>query len=269
MHIIIDSDCDVVPSEAKPFVSEGNALLNLLLSLNYDRNDPPYADLLRSCHNLNGEWLIFSPVQWEATHNDAMIFALGSGLQLQEDIVKSWFNVFSEYWAEEGISLHYHDPVTWLMSHDKKYPLNAKPVSRLLNQSLMPELAQLDTTMYWQKFITECQMLFASKPNSSPMNGVWIWGGAKLKEKMSITICTDAHYMPLAKMCSNNVTLYSHATPLKDQHILLLTEFSMLSEHHQEELKKMPVHWYWNNTAYTIDSGRLIVSLWRKLIHAD
>ena len=61
----------------------------------------------------------------------------------------------------------------------KNHTLNAKPVHHLLNKSLMPELAQLDKTMYWQKFITESQMFFASNPNQSLVNGLWIWGGCK------------------------------------------------------------------------------------------
>lgn len=170
--------------------------------------------------------------------------------------------------AEEGAVLHYHNAETWLLHHDKKYSLTAKPPHHLLHQSLMPELAQLGKTMYWQKFITESQMLFASKPNQSLTNGLWTWGSAKLKNKMPISICVDKHFYSLAQICSTQVTLYTSSITLKDYQVLLLTDFSVLSEPHQEELKKISAHWYWNNVAYSIGADSWYIRLWRKLIHA-
>ncbi|PWY54389.1 hypothetical protein DGG96_17070 [Legionella qingyii] len=267
MYVVINSECSSIPERAKPLNSEGNALLNFLLCLGYDPIDPPYADLLRQYHNLEGEWVVLTPVYWEATHNDAMIVALGGELQLEEHEAKSWFDLFSEYLAEEDVVLHYHNAQTWLLNN-KKYSLHAKPPHHLLHQSLMPELAQLDNTMYWQRFITESQMLFASKPNQSLANGLWTWSSAKLKNKMPIKICVDGHFDSLAKICSTQVSLYSPSITLKDYQILLLTEFSVLSEQHQKELNEMPIHWYWNNEAYSISANRWYVRLWRKLIHA-
>lgn len=268
MHVVISSECNSIPERAQPINSEGNALLNFLLSLGYDPDNPPFADLLRLYHNLVGEWFVLTPVHWVATHNDAVVVALGNELQLKEDEAKSCFDLFSEYLAEEGTVLHYHNADTWLLRNDKKYSLNAKPPHHLLHQSLMLPLAQLDKTMYWQKFITESQMLFASKANQFPANGLWVWSSAKLKDKMMTTVCADEHFYSFAQICSSQVTRYSPTVTLKDYQILLLSDLSVLSQQHQEELKKMPVDWYWNNAAYSMSADSWYVRLWRKLIHA-
>lgn len=269
MHVVIDSDCNSIPEKKSPLHSEGNVLLNFLLSLGYEPTNPPYADLLRRYHNLEGEWFIVTPVHWEATHNDAMIVASARDLQLEESESRSWFDLFSQYLAEDETVLYYHDAETWLLNTNKKYSLNAKPPHHLLHQSLMPELIQLDNSMHWQKFITESQMLFASKPNESLINGLWVWGNAKLNEKKTLNICVDTHLFSFATLCSTQVTVYSPEIKLKDFQILLLSEFSILSKQHQEELNKMPVHLYWNNTAYLMSSGRWYARLWRKIIHAN
>lgn len=268
MYVVIDSECTLIPERAKSLNSEGNVLLNFLRCLDYDPSDPPFADLLRRYHHLEGEWFVLSLVHWIATHNNAMIAALGKDLHIQESESKLWFELVSHYFAEEATVLHYHNPEIWLFHNDKQHLLHAKPAHRLLNQSLMPELAQLDNTMYWQKFLTECQMLFASRPNNSLVNGLWVWGNATLKDKKDIAICADERFLPWAKICGNNVSLYHSSLVLKEYKILLLTELSMLSEHHQAELKKMTVHWYWNNAAYSQFSSGWFVHLWRKLIHA-
>lgn len=268
MYVVIDSECTVIPERAKSLTSEGEVLLNLLLSLGYDPADPPIADLLRQYYKLDGAWLILSPIHWQATHNDAMIIALGKELQLQEAEMRSWFNLFSEHLAAENKGLYYHNAEIWLLCNDKNTPINAKPVRHLLNQSLMSELVALDNTMYWQKFITESQMFFASTLKQSMLNGVWIWGGAKLKNKKAIKICADSCFLPIAQICSSNVTLYSPSVSLSEHQVLLLSEFSMLSEQHQKELKKISAHWYWNNTAYTLCHDNWFMGLWRKIIHA-
>lgn len=269
MYVVINAINGAVPERAIPSISEGTALLNFLRCLGYDPANPPLGDLLRQIHGLEGDWLIASPVYWQASHNDALIMGTGKDLELQESETKAWFDLFANYFTEDGLSLYYHDPETWLLQDYKKRPLTAKPVHQLLSKSLMPELARLDNTLFWQRFITESQMLFASKPNALAANGLWLWGNARLADKTALAICADPAFLPFAKLCSTNVTLYNSAVTLKDQHILLISEFSVLSEQHQNDLKKRPVHWYWNNMAYTCCQDNWFIRLWRKLIHAN
>lgn len=269
MYLIINSECSSIPERIKPLASEGCALLNLLHCLGYDANNPPLGDLLRRAYNLDGEWIVLSPIHWQATHNDALIMAVGKDLALQDADARLWFELFEEYLAAEDMRLHYHNAETWLLHDPQRRPLNAKPVHQLLRKSLMPELAQLDQSLFWQKFITESQMLFASKPNQSSINGLWPWGNAQLTEKKTAAICADEAFLTLAQQCSSQVILYHPEVKLKEQKILLVSDYSVLSKQHQEELEKMHVHWYWNNIAYSGSANNWLIRLWRKLIHAN
>ncbi|MCL9684284.1 hypothetical protein [Legionella maioricensis] len=268
MDVIINSACDFIPEHSKSLVSQGKPILNFLSCLGYGAADPPLADVLRRVHGLDGEWLILSPMNWMATHNDAMIVAADKDLQLDEGTLKYWFQLYSDYLAEEHIRLYYHDAETWLLHAINKPPIKAKPVHQLINHSLMPELAQLDSSMYWQKFFTEGQMFFASHPNKSLLNGVWLWGGAVLADKKKIPVCADEQFFSVAQICSENVTLYNPSVQLKQYSILLLSDVDILSKQHQEELKKMPVCWYWNNSAYALKDLNWLTRLWRNLTHA-
>ena len=115
MRIIINSNCPSMPQHCKPLVSHNNALLQLLACFDYDINTPPLADLLRTTHHLEGEWLILSPMHWEATHNDAMITAIGEELNLTDEQSNHWFNLYANFLAEESLLLKYHDA-----THNKK-----------------------------------------------------------------------------------------------------------------------------------------------------
>lgn len=268
MDIIINSECNFIPDESTPLVTQGKGILNFLVSLGYDSIDPPIADLLSRVNNLKGDWLILSPIHWQATHNDAMIVATGKELQLKEAHSKYWFQLYADYLAVENMTLYFHDHETWLLCSDNKPSLKAKPVHQIVNLSLMPELAQLDSTMYWQKFFTESQMFFATQKNDSTLNGVWLWGGAHLHDKKTIAVCADKQFMTIAQICSSNVTLYSPSVSFNQFQILLISDMDSLSKQHQEQLKNISVRWYWNNTAYIRSDLNWFTRLWRSLTHA-
>ncbi|MFT4058283.1 MAG: hypothetical protein QM652_01905 [Legionella sp.] len=268
MYLILNAECDSIPTQVKSLVSAGNVLLNLFTALGYDPEDPPLADLLRRMHGLEGDWLILSPIHWQVTHNDALIVAIGKELRLDESTSKSWFTFFAKYLREEEMTLYYHNAETWLLHDPKQHPLQSKPAYYLLSRSLMPELAQMDSTLFWQKFITESQMLLASKVNDSDMNGLWPWGNAKLTEPKKISICADETLFSIAQLCSTKACLYDPSIKIKEQQILLINDLSVLSTSHQDELKKLNAHWYWNNVAYTSVNSNWFTRLWRKLTYA-
>lgn len=268
MDVVINSDCNSIPEQSISLVSEGRAILNFLLSLGYDSINPPLADVLKRYHHLEGDWLILSPVYWQVTHNDAMIVATNKELQCDEKESKYWFKLYADYLAEESISLFYHDAETWLLHAANKPHITAKPVQQLINRSLMPELAQLDSTMYWQKFFTESQMFFASHSDKSAINGVWVWGGAPLLSKKPMVVCADEQLISIAKICVDNATLYNPSLSLNQYSILLISHLDVLSKEHQEELKKMSVRWYWNNSAYILRKLPWLTRLWRYMTHA-
>ncbi len=268
MNVVINSECTSVPTDGVLLTSEGQVLLNLLVSLGYDPLNPPLGDLLRKSHKLEGDWVILSPVHWQASHNDALIIAAGADLHITEQESRYWFQLLSDYVHGDGMTLHYHDQYTWLLDVTNKPCLNARSINRVINRSLMPELAQLDTTMFWQKFFTECQMFFASQPNTTSINGVWAWGSGILSDEKAVSICSDEQFISIARICSDDATLYSHSSPLPDSKIILLNTFSEMASEHQQLLRKTPARWYWNNTAYSATCPNWFTRIWRKLTHA-
>lgn len=153
MDVIINTESGCDSKEGKLLKSQGLAVLNLLACGGYDLVNPPVGNLLKSSHNLEGDWVVLTPMHWQASHNDAVIVALDKDLRVTDEEVKYWFDLYSAYLAEDGMPLYFYDKYTWLLRVDDKPPLNAKPIYQVLNKSLMPELSQLDETMYWQKFL--------------------------------------------------------------------------------------------------------------------
>ena len=189
MDIVINADIDEVPEGHFPILNQGNFYHNILTCLGYSYEKPPVADLLRRYHGLEGQWLIASPIHWQATHNDAMIVASGSELQLSDQVSRLWFAAFKEFVTADHFNVHYHDAHTWLIQCDGKPLLDSKPVHTLHHKSLMPELRKLDETLYWQRLITEGQMFFSEHPlnkdrlASYSINGLWFWGGGNYRSE--------------------------------------------------------------------------------------
>lgn len=266
MDVIINSDCTPVPEMAEHVDSQ--AELHLLSCVGYDPINPPLGDLLKTVHNLKGNWIVLSPIQWEASHNDAMIVALSKDLDWHEAESRHWFKLFADYLAHDHMELYYHNAHTWLLCVDNKPPLNALPVYQVLNHSLMPELAALDKSLYWQKFFTECQMFFAAHSSTSPVNGLWPWGAGSLGEMKSVPVDSDATMLPLAQAVSSKARLYNSSNEFKDIRILFLSDFDALSDEDKEKITKITTRWYWNNCTYTKTNPNWLIRLWRSVIHA-
>ena len=193
MDIIINSTTSRV-GETVP----KNYYHNILNCLGYPPNHPPVADLLRRYHKLEGQWLVASPIYWQATHNDAMIMACDDALDLLDDESRRWFVALSKFLVHDKVKLHYHDAYTWLIQFKESPPINTIPVHMLLQQSMMQQLQTLDSTLFWSRFITENQMFFSehalnkARAGRYPINGVWIWGGGDLKARVTRTmVCGD------------------------------------------------------------------------------
>jgi hypothetical protein len=191
-----------------------------------------------------------------------MITAFGKELDLTPEQSNHWFTLYANFLAEEGLILKYHDAAHWLLNTQNLPQLTAKPVHQLLQKSLMPELAHLDSSLFWQKLITESQMFFASLPNETLLNGVWPWGDAQLNAKKPIAICADEAFFEIAQSLSSEVALYNPSVSLKSFQIILLNDTASLSSAHCEELNTLSAQIYWNNCAY-IQSRSWFRRLWR------
>ncbi|RUR12800.1 hypothetical protein [Legionella sp. km772] len=268
MDVIINADSLTSPGEAKTLVSQGSALLNLLSCLDYDTENPPLAALLAQYHQLEGDWLILNPAHWQASHNNVAIIAFGKELGLDKSELETIFHRFSAHLRQNSMALYYHDEHIWLVSSTHNSLLKTKPIHQILNKPLMFELAAMDDTMYWQKFLTESQMFFSTLNNQPVINGVWLWGGGLLGEKKNTKIITDSSFFEIAQLCSTDVSLYEASSSLNHCDLLLLSDISVLNKTHQEQLEKREVCWYWNNQAYAYSPASWLTRLWRTFVHA-
>ena len=251
MDIIINSSLSPLCKEAGEVK---NYYQNILTCMGYSPNNPPVADLLRRYHNLEGEWLIASPIHWQATHNDAMVMACDDALDLPDVESRRWFAALSNFLMNDPVKLHYHDPYTWLIQFEESPPLEAKPVHQLLQQSMMQQLYVFDDTLFWTRFITENQMFFSEHPLNKtragryPLNGLWIWGGGELNERSARPfICNDEAGCDLARLLTTDVSRYAADRKLPKKAVLLFADFD---KQQASSFEKYTVNWYWNNAEY-------------------
>lgn len=275
MNVVINSCIDNVPEGSLPLPNQGHYYHHILTCLGYPLFEPPVADLLRRLHGLDGTWLVVSPIHWQATHNDAMIVAAGDDLQLTELESQKWFEAFADFVSDEKISAYYHDASTWLIQLDGHPRITAKPVHSLLHQSMMPQLEALDTTFFWQRFMTESQMFFSGHALNTlrngryPINGLWIWGGGVLRQpgKHAIVV-NDQHTQSLAALLSTNVSLYSAEQSYPHDTLMLWSDLERLGDL-QTKLTKQTVSWYWNNHVYQLKPKHWLRRLWSSRHYAD
>ena len=269
MDIVINHNTAHVPPHAESLPHQGNVYHHLLMCLGYPVDSPPLADLLRRYHGLIGQWFIASPIHWEATHKDAMIVACGDDLGLDDAQSRLWFSKLEAFAVEEQISLHYHDASTWLLQCPDKPPIHAKSPQSLLHQSMLEPLTSLDKTRYWQKFMTEIQMLFSMHSSfdqkTYTVNGLWIWGGGALEKKADTPLFCDQASLKLAQCLSSNVNpdLTSHA--ITKNSVLWVDRLSEIERLDLERrFQNRTVRWYWNNRAYITQPKRWITRLMEK-----
>ncbi|MFA5960266.1 MAG: hypothetical protein WC785_07095 [Tatlockia sp.] len=254
MDVVVNGNTEEIPKGAISLVSQGY-LPNIVHCLYSEAQNAPLADLLRRTHHLTGQWVIASPIYWEATHNDATIVATPPELPLTDEESMLWFAAVSELLHEDGFNPVYHNSGMWLFDVSNKPPLNSKAIRSLLNQSLMPHLATLDTTLYWQRLFTELQMFFSEHPLNKnreiPVNGLWFWGEGALQPPPQKSIVTDMQL--LIEAFSIN-PIQDNTVFTKDSLVIIQDATHLEKIHLVKKLKKQTVNWYWNNTAYTTKS---------------
>lgn len=250
MDVVIHANCPLTGIPKQPIKGYGHAYLHLLKCLGYGDNEYPVGEWLRLYHGLEGKWLVVTPIHWQASHNDVVLLACGASMNGTEVQMRQAFDVFSVFAAEAGVRVHYHDPYTWLLHCDDKPTIHALPPYVLLQQSIFSSIQSLDPTLYWQRFITEVQMLFAQHLSpSSQINGVWIWGEGALKAASDRPVWVSRpHQLEMASLLSNHVQ-----SGEEKEKVTLLWFESLSPEAHSSlctQLKPYAVNWYWDNLAY-------------------
>lgn len=259
MKIILNANIDNLPLGALSISNYRNFLLNILLGIGYSLDKPPLGDFLRKLHGLEGDWVVVSPINWQATHNDSMLVAAGYDFYLTKQQSEFLFTKFLEFVKSEGMDLFKHDDVTWLLKVQDKPLLNAKSVYSILHNSLIKELEALDASLYWQKFITMSQMLLSSlkipdDKNIYPINGVWVWGSGHLQDKNSNQIIAlDENALQIAKYLSSNYSSYFSGLAISKDAIFVASSAESLQALPEKYLQRIN-YWYWNNQAYQLQS---------------
>lgn len=265
MDIIINSSISPLSGEVGEM---RNYYQNILNCLGYPSGQPPVADLLRRYHKLEGNWLIASPIYWQATHNDAILMACDESLDLPDVESRRWFAALTEFLKEDNVQLHYHDPYTWLIRFEDSPPFYAKPVHQLLQKSLMQQLHASDDTLFWTRFLTENQMFFSEHPLNKervgryPINGLWIWGEGELVERSARAfVCSDEAGCDLAALLTTHVSRYVVGSRFPKKAVLLFADFD---KEQAKQFENRTVHWYWNNADYVTRPKTWLARLFAK-----
>jgi hypothetical protein len=255
IDLVINSDC---PHSLRPqqlIAGYSNAYLNLFKCLGYTDTHMPIADWLRLYHGLQESWIIVSPIHWQATHNDAMLLACDRELHCSEDDARCLFDKFSALAAEDGMQTFFHDRYTWLLSCKGKPAITSIAPHAFLHQSMFPQIKQLDETFYWQRFVTEAQMLFSAQSSissSTLVNGIWIWGSGLLdRQSNRLLLVTDEGQCEMAKLLSQHTQNYIKSEPLPKHALLWINSLNERGLRQLAvELGHRDVNWYWNNLSY-------------------
>ena len=221
----------------------------------------PLAALLSKWYRLEGRYLIASPVRWMATHNDVLL------LEEKESVDRTHFEQFSTLMRQEGMETYFHSNSLWLVRVDNKPTINALPVSRVINTSLMSALPSIDVTHYWQKILTECQMLFNTGSTSSEGHlGVWFWGQGALENKSSkLVVAPNESYLQLAHLLSTNVALFNANRHYPNQSVILFNDDKQVAQLNPA----FTTHWHWNTMRYTTSHWKTIPYCLRRIFYEN
>lgn len=268
MDIIINEELKNIPSGSRLIMSDSDWASNFLLGLDYKPNLLPLGNFLAQYHGLEGNWLVVDPVYWVATHNDAMILAYGHNLNLTEKESQQFFQDIQEFFKEEKMQWHYHSKNRWLLKKDNKPSINTKPTFQMMHESLMPALNAMDSSMYWQRFMTEAQMFLSNHPLANKLttapfiNGLWVFGEGIFQFPQDFQGHTDDQQL------LDHFASYFHAAEAIEMYkttCIVLSSAQALPEN----LPNVSTTWRWNNVAYTIKKRNLWTRFWRFITHAN
>ncbi|MBA3536647.1 MAG: hypothetical protein H0T84_08570 [Tatlockia sp.] len=269
MDIIINGEKDAFPLESNALSGQADYYHRILDCLGYEPEHQPLANLLKLYHGLEGNWVIASPVHWEASHNDAMLTAAGRELELSDEESRLWFKEVSDFLKADGFTPVYHDACTWLFKIDDKPKISSQSVQTLLHHSLMPVFSSLDSSIYWQRLLTELQMYLSAHPlnlkrNELTINGLWFWGeGAFELKGRRVIISDDEVLLNYANATESAIIPMTSTTLFSKAQLVIINEPKQIEICRlSEKIKKNTVNWYWNNCSYSSQAASWWSRLW-------
>lgn len=253
MKFVVNDTVATLPSRAVVHTATRSFWTNALMALGFDAPYLPLAALLKQVHGLQGTWMLASPVHWVAGHNDAVISACGEMLLRHEGHARIWFAEISQFLAQDGISMVFHDANTWLVRVDDKPVWQAPDVHCMLDKSFSEVLSSMEKDAYWLRLLTELQMFCSHHPLNTKsgelsVNGLWFWGAASLPAGLDKKIMTDS--LALQAIFPDSLVLSPAARFTGDLTVIIETltpEYLRLLDNYNQ---KNTCLWYWNNTAY-------------------
>lgn len=266
MDVIVNGEKNELPPGSKVLSRQGNYYHNILCSLGYEPEHLPLANLLKLYHHLAGQWLIASPVHWEASHNDAMLIAAGDELGLSDSESRLWFAEVADFLKADGFTPVYHDAHTWLFKIDDKPAINSQSLETILNKSLMPIFNSLDGSLFWQRLITELQMYLSahslnSKRQDLAINGLWFWGEGDFKLDGLRSIVSDDEIL---LKHSASLSPLTPATRFSKDVLLIINDPKQIELCElKQQFKKNTVNWFWSNCSYTCKPAHWWSRIWR------
>ena len=129
-------------------------------------------------------WAWISPAHWEVG-SAAVTMAAPPQLRLDAEASRALCEAMAPYFAEDGITLHYHEPARWLAASPRFEGMVSASLDRVAGQSLadwMPEAGWL------RRLQNEMQMLLYLHPVNDarqtrgelPVNAFWLHGSGRL-----------------------------------------------------------------------------------------
>ncbi|KTD17230.1 hypothetical protein [Legionella jordanis] len=272
MQIIVNASTPFAPADSKPLTSRGEFYQNALFALGCKPDNPPLGDFLRRAMHLEGQWLIASPIHWEATHNDAMIVAAGAELALDDSESRLLFEQVTDFLKGYEIQSAYFSPHLWLLKIDHLPAITSQSISNMLHHSMMPVISEMDKTFFWQRLLTEIQMFLSAHPLNSArdhsliVNGLWLWGEGAFKPSTSQMIYSDDDIFLSPPHNSIAIVHKLDATNQFGKNSLLLIKHPQRWDLQKlrQQTQNNQSQWYWNNLAYSLKPRGWWSRLWRK-----
>lgn len=142
----------------------------------------------------NGGWLLASLVQLHADLSQVYIFG-NEHLQLSPDEISNLILKLNEFLVDDGLKIYSVDGLLWLIHLSSIPSIVSRPLAAVIGKNLQSYLPTGESASYWQKLLTEIQMLlFQSEVNQQrerkglPVaNSLWLWGEGSLQNVVPIT----------------------------------------------------------------------------------
>lgn len=251
LHLILDASHTDDSVAATHFYAMQWWQMNLMNAVNASNG---IAQFLALQHGLaDGNWHIASPIHWEATHNDAMIVLDGQE-GVGEHELTHFFQVFQGFLERDDLSARQLASGLWLFDAKNLFSGGLPPLNVVMHRSLHEYMKTMPNE--WRTWFTEIQMLFhvASPNHQSIINGVWPWGGGKLK--------LDTPIYQFGAFSTMDAQQWSPEMKLPQSGVLLIAEthINEFKDIYNKKYLNRSLTWWWRNKTYQTSPA----SCWNK-----